>query len=55
MGGASSRKATVRIGSSFRGWRSLGGQPLKDLNDVLGISGGSYRGNAKGIDDVMRF
>jgi hypothetical protein len=31
------------------------GQPVKDLNDLLRISGGSYRRNAKGIDGVMRF
>jgi hypothetical protein len=31
------------------------GQPVKDLNDLLKISGDSYRRNAKVIDDVMRF
>ena len=31
------------------------GKPVKDLNELLMISGDSYRGNAKLIDCVMRF
>jgi hypothetical protein len=40
---------------TFQGLEQSGGQPVKDLNDLLKISGGSYRRNAKGIDGVMRF
>jgi hypothetical protein len=31
------------------------GQPVKDLNDPLKISGDSYRGSAEAVDNVMRF
>jgi hypothetical protein len=31
------------------------GKPVKDLNDLLSISGDSYRRNAKLIEGVMRF
>jgi hypothetical protein len=40
---------------SFEGLEQSDGKPLKDLNDLLRISGDSYRTNAKVIDDVMRF
>jgi hypothetical protein len=40
---------------SFHGLIQSDRQPVKDLNDLLRISGESYRGNAKQIEGVMRF
>jgi hypothetical protein len=40
---------------SFTGLEMADGKAVKDLNDLLRISGESFRGNAKLIDGVMRF
>jgi hypothetical protein len=40
---------------TFTGLEMADGKPVKDLNDLLKISGESYRGNAKLINSVMRF
>jgi hypothetical protein len=40
---------------TFGGLEMSDGKVVKDLNDLLRISGDSYRGNAKRIDGVMRF
>jgi hypothetical protein len=40
---------------TFTGLEMIDGKAVKDLNDLLRISGGSYRRNAKGIDNIMRF
>ena len=40
---------------SFQDLSRSDGEPVKDLNDLLKISTDSYRRNAKGINNVMRF
>ena len=40
---------------TFQGLEMSDGKPVKDLNELLKISGDSYRGNAKLIDGVMKF
>ena len=40
---------------SLQGFTQAEGEPVKDLNDLLKISGDSYRRNAKVINEVMRF
>jgi hypothetical protein len=40
---------------TFQGLEMSDGKPVKDLNDLLRISGNSYRRKAKLVDTVMRF
>jgi hypothetical protein len=61
-GQAAAERWTEQLGDTatvdrfiFRGLEMSDGQPVKDLNYLLRISGESYRGNAKLIDDVIRF